>query len=35
VSENRRVISIFRKRNFTITHDEATSTVFFEKEINK
>lgn len=31
--ENQRVISVFKKRNFAITYDKATSTVFFEKEI--
>jgi acetyltransferase len=32
--DNQRVISVFRKRNFKITQDKETSTVFFEKEIN-
>jgi acetyltransferase len=31
--ENQRIISVFRKRNFIITHDKESSTVFFEKEI--
>ncbi len=32
-SDNTRIISVFRKRDFIITHDKKTSTVFFEKEI--
>ncbi|MCX5785620.1 MAG: GNAT family N-acetyltransferase [Elusimicrobia bacterium] len=32
-SENQRMISVFRKRDFIVTHDKETSTVFFEKEI--
>jgi len=33
VAENQRMISVFRKRDFIITHDKETSTVFFEKSI--
>ena len=33
-SDNKRVVSVFRKRDFIITHDKETATVFFEKEIN-
>lgn len=32
-SENYRIISMFKKRNFKIEHDKATSTIFMEKEI--
>lgn len=30
-SDNSRIISMFRKREFEITHDKSTGTVFFEK----
>ena len=33
MSENQRMIALFRKRGFTITCDEDSSTVFFEKEL--
>jgi len=33
-SDNKRIIALFQKRGFNITHDEDTSTVYVEKEIN-
>ncbi len=32
-SDNHRIISMFKKRNFKIEHDKDTSTIFLEKEI--
>jgi len=32
-SDNHRIISMFKKRNFKIDHDKDTSTIFLEKEI--
>jgi len=32
-SDNHRIISMFRKRGFSIEHDKETSTIFLEKEI--
>ncbi|MBN1386827.1 MAG: bifunctional acetate--CoA ligase family protein/GNAT family N-acetyltransferase [Bacteroidales bacterium] len=32
-SDNHRIISMFKKRNFSIEHDKDTSTIFMEKEI--
>jgi len=33
ISDNHRIISMFKKRNFSIEHDKETSTIFMEKEI--
>ncbi len=33
-SDNQRIISMFKKRNFKIEHDKDTSTIFLEKNIN-
>ncbi|MEE4215716.1 MAG: bifunctional acetate--CoA ligase family protein/GNAT family N-acetyltransferase [Bacteroidales bacterium] len=33
-SDNHRIISMFKKRNFSIEHDKETSTIYLEKEIN-
>ncbi len=32
-SDNHRIISMFKKRNFSLEHDKDTSTIFLEKEI--
>ncbi|HDZ40208.1 MAG TPA: bifunctional acyl-CoA synthetase/GNAT family N-acetyltransferase [Bacteroidetes bacterium] len=33
-SDNHRIISMFKKRNFSIEQDKETSTIYLEKEIN-
>lgn len=33
-SDNHRIINMFKKRGFTITHNKSTSTVFINKEID-